>query len=68
VDPGNPVGPAMTVVTDGSVSNGGGANPVTGYAIIEAGSMQEAVEMSRICPILMAPNASVEVCETFEVM
>jgi hypothetical protein len=67
VDGGNPIGPARTVSADGSVSDGGGANPITGYTIIEATGLDAAVELSRSCPILAA-GGSIEVCETFEVM
>src|SRR5260370_40279311 len=40
-DPGNPVGRTCTVDPDGNVSEGGGANPVRGYSIIEAASIEE---------------------------
>ena len=66
-DPGNPIGAARTVGPDGSVRDGGGTNPVSGYTIIEAASLDEAVEMSKSCPVL-AGGASIEVCETFEAM
>ena len=67
VDGGNPVGAWKTVASDGSASDGGGPNPVTGYTVIAAGTMDEAVALTQGCPILEA-GGSVEVCETFEVM
>ena len=36
LDGGNPAGAAKTVAPNGRVTDGGGANPVTGYSIIEA--------------------------------
>lgn len=67
VDGGNPVGMARTMSPDGSVADGGGVNPVSGYTIIAAADLDAAVEMARGCPILNA-GGSIEVCETFAVM
>ena len=67
VDGGNPVGQAATVAADGSRADGGGANPVTGYSVIRADSLDAAVAMVAGCPI-HAAGGSVEVCETFDVM
>ena len=68
VDGGNPVGGARTIATDGSVSDGGGANPVSGYGIIEAANFDAAVAHAQGCPILSGEGGSVEVCETFDPM
>ncbi len=51
-DGGNPVGQAKTIASDGSVSDGGGANPATGYSLIEADSLDAAVELAKGCPVL----------------
>ena len=67
VDVGNPVGQAKTIASDGSVTDGGGANPVTGYTIISADDIDAAVQVSKGCPVLTT-GGSVEVSETFEVM
>jgi hypothetical protein len=67
VDGGNPVGAWKTMASDGSVSAGGGANPITGYTVISASGMEEATELSRGCPIL-GTGGSIEICETFDVM
>jgi hypothetical protein len=67
VDAGNPVSQVKTVASDGSVSAGGGPNPVTGYTVVSADSMDDAVEMSKGCPILHS-GGSVEVGETFKIM
>ncbi len=67
VDPGNPVGHARTIARDRSVSEGGGSNPVSGYTVIQADTLDAAVALARGCPVLDG-NGSVEVCETFDVM
>ena len=66
-DAGNPVGMAATVSADGSSADGGGPNPVTGYSLITADSLSDAVAKVDGCPIL-ASGGSVEVCEIFDVM
>jgi hypothetical protein len=63
-DPGNPVGRTCTVDHNGNVSDGGGANPVSGYSIIEAASIEEAIDMVKRGPIVQG-GRSVEVAETF---
>ena len=60
VDPGGPAGNSKTVTAKG-VDDNGGANPVSGHTIVEAGSMAAAVEMARSCPIL--DEGTVEVTE-----
>lgn len=62
IDVGNPAGAAKTIVASGKVSDGGGSNPSTGYSILEAKSLEEAVKLSKGCPILMS-GGSVEVAE-----
>jgi hypothetical protein len=64
-DPGAPVGSTRTVSNGGSVSDGGGANPVNGYTLVEADSLDAATETAKGCPILSA-GGSVEVAETIE--
>lgn len=67
VDGGNPVGQAKTIASDGSVADGGGVNPITGYTVISADDIDAAVQMTKGCPVLTS-GGSVEVSETFEVM
>ncbi|HUP16003.1 MAG TPA: hypothetical protein VM848_08140 [Acidimicrobiia bacterium] len=67
VDGGNPTGVAKTVSSDGSVSDGGGSNPVTGYSVITADNLDAAVEMAKGCPHVTS-GGSIEVAETFAVM
>jgi hypothetical protein len=66
VDGGNPVSMSKTVAPDGSVSDGGGANPLTGYSVIKADSLDAAVAMAKGCPHLQS-GGSVEVAETYNV-
>lgn len=67
VDAGNPIGAARTIAANGSVSAGGGANPLTGYSVIEAANLDEAIKLASTCPQL-ASGGSVEVAETFNAM
>lgn len=67
VDSGNPVGSAKTIGPDGTVSDGGGSNPVSGYSIISADDLDDAVAKAMDCPI-RASGGSVEVGETFTIM
>jgi hypothetical protein len=66
VDGGNPTGAAKTVNSDGSVSNGGGANPLGGYTLISAANLDAAVVHAQGCPIL-GSGGSVEVAETIDI-
>jgi len=65
VDVGNPFGPSAAVRADGS--NGSADSGLTGYSILEAGSLDDAVSKAQGCPVF-AGGGSVEVYETFEVM
>lgn len=65
VDGGAPTGAAMTVGADGNVSDGGGANPLSGYSIVEAADLSGAVAIAKGCPVLEA-GGSVEVAETVD--
>jgi hypothetical protein len=51
VDGGAPFGPAKTVASDGSVSDGTAA-ALTGYSIVEASSLEDAVAKAKGCPVL----------------
>jgi hypothetical protein len=65
VDPGNPLAASATV-DDNGASAGGGANPASGYSLINAGSLDEATEKAKGCPVI-ASGGSVEVAETIEI-
>lgn len=64
VDPGNPVGMTKTVSAEG-VTDDGGANPLSGYTIIHAESIDQAIELAKACPIM--GDGSIEVAEIHEV-
>ena len=65
IDGGNPTAATKTVGSDGSVSDGGGANPITGYSLISADDLDAAVAKAKGCPILTA-GGSVEVAEAID--
>ena len=67
VEPGNPTTVAKTIAPSGKVSDGGGANPVTGYTILEAKSLDDAVKLAKGSPQLKA-NGSIEVSEIMVLM
>jgi hypothetical protein len=68
VDGGNPFTPqAKTISKDGKVSDGSGGPMPSGYSIVKANSLDEAVGMAKSCPVLKG-GASVMVFETFNAM
>jgi len=64
VDGGNPAGMSKTVSASG-VAEDGGANPVSGYSLVNAADHDAAVEMAKTCPIL-SDGGTVEVAEAME--
>jgi hypothetical protein len=62
-DLGSPFGAAATVASDGISTEGGGSDPASGYTVIEASSLAEAVAKAKSCPGL-ASGGSVKVYET----
>lgn len=67
VDPGNPVSNAKSIAADGSVSDGPVGTAATGYTIIAADSLDDAVDKAKSCPVLEG-GAQISVYETFPVM
>jgi hypothetical protein len=65
VDGGNPVSQTKRIAVGGSVSDE--ANGPTGYSIIKAETLDQAVELAKGCPVLQG-GASIEVAETFAAM
>ena len=63
-DPGAPVGKSKTVST-GGVADNGGANPLSGWTVVNADSVDAAVALAKGCPILTA-GGSVEVAPVME--
>ena len=60
IDGGNPVGKSSMVKSDGSLADGGGANPASGYSLIEASSLADAHKKASGCPILKG-GGSIEI-------
>lgn len=65
IDGGNPVGMSSTVRSDGSLADGGGANPVSGYSLIEAKDLADAHKKAKGCPILKG-GGSIEIAEAMD--
>ncbi len=65
-DMGAPCSSWKTVGPDG-VTDGGGANPCTGYGLVEAADIDAAADMAKGCPNVTLGGGTVEVAETFEV-
>ena len=63
VNPGTPLGMSKTV-SSGGVSDDGGSNPLSGFSIVNAGSMDAALEMAKACPFL--EMGTIEVAEAME--
>ena len=63
--PGNPVGMSKTVSAEG-VSDHGGANPLSGYTVVKADSIEAACDMAKGCPMVSDGHGSVEVAEVIE--
>ncbi len=49
IDPGMYFGMSKTVSADG-VADDGGSNPLSGITVIQADTMEEALEMAKACP------------------
>ena len=64
VNPGTPFGKSKTVSAAG-VSDDGGSNPLSGFSIVKAGSMDAAIEMAKECPFLEL-GGTLEVAEVME--
>jgi len=64
-DMGAPFGAAATVASDGTPSEGSGSDPATGYTVVEAASLNDAVVMAKGCPGLSS-GGSVKVYEAMQ--
>lgn len=66
VNGGNPFTPqAKSIGSDGSVSDGPSGTPATGYSIIQADSLSEAVSLAKGCPHWQS-GGQISVYETFQ--
>ena len=63
VNPGTPLGMSKTVSSEG-VADDGGANPLSGFSVVAADSMDAALEMAKGCPFL--EMGTIEVAEMME--
>jgi hypothetical protein len=63
VNPGTPLGMSKTVSSSG-VSDDGGSNPLAGFSIVNADSMDAALEMAKACPFV--EMGTIEVAEAKE--
>ena len=65
VDGGGPAGMSKTVSADG-VADNGGANPISGFTVVEAADQAAACEMAMGCPMVVEGDGSVEVAEVIQ--
>jgi hypothetical protein len=65
VDGGNPASRTKTIAANGSVSDDQGGP--SGYSIFKAGSLDEAVNLAKGCPVLRN-GGSIQVVETIAMM
>jgi hypothetical protein len=65
IDGGNPVGKSYTVKPDGSLAEGGGPNPISGYSLIEAKDLQDAHKKAKGCPLLKS-GGTIEVAQALD--
>ena len=63
VNPGTPLGMSKTVSADG-VTDDGGANPLAGFSVVAADSMDAVLEIAKTCPFL--EMGTIEVAEMME--
>jgi len=63
VNPGTPLGMFKTVSSSG-VTESSSANPLTGFSIVKADTMEAALDMARTCPFL--EMGTVDVAEVKE--
>lgn len=64
VNPGNAVGKSKTLTGKGVLDNGG-ANPVMGFSVVKADSMDAAIKIARGCPH-MDYDGTIEIAEAMD--
>ena len=64
-DGGGPAGSSKTV-KPGGVEGNGGANPISGFTLVEADNLDAAVKMAKDCPMVKDGSGSVEVAEIMQ--
>ena len=68
VDRGGPLEASRTIGAGGKLAHDGGANPVTGYSVIEADNIDAAIAIAKDCPQIRPPhvNGTIEVAKLME--
>ena len=67
-DPGNPFSPnTKTITKDGTVTDGPVGTPASGYVVIEADSIGDAIDIAKGCPVFLG-GAKISLYETIDVM
>ncbi len=61
-NPGTPVGMSKTVSASG-VADNGGPDPLMGYSIVQADSLEQALGMAKACPHIDVMQGTIEVAE-----
>lgn len=62
---GAPVGMSKTVSSAG-VEDHGGANPISGYTVVRAATIDAACDMAKGCPMVVDGTGSIEVAQVQE--
>lgn len=65
IEPQNPLGVSKTVSRDG-VADNGGSNPMSGYSVIQADSMEAALEIAKSCPFIDLARGEIVVSEIIQ--
>ena len=65
IDGGAPIAQTKSVASDGAVSDGGGENPMTGYSLVSADSIDEVLAFAKSSPHL-GSGGTIRVGETIE--
>lgn len=63
-DPGLAVGMSVTLSAKGTENNGG-ANPISGYTVLQAETMDEVVALTKTCPHLSG-SGTIEIAEALD--
>ena len=65
VHPGNPVGMSKTVSATGTQDDGG-ANPLSGFTIVKADTIEDACKMAAACPMVADGSGTAEIAPIVE--
>jgi len=65
VDAGMPVGQSHTIHSDGSVTEDGGSNPLMGFSVIQAETIEDAIALAKPCPHISA-GGSIEIAPAYD--